>query len=211
MKSCVCVRLLEVSEVRFSNVDKLTLRDEIPVQLCNYMDVYRNAKITAEIEFMAATATEREIEKFSLQIGDVLVTKDSETAEDIAHAAVVADNIPGLLCGYHLAMIRPCNGVLYGPYLAQLFENHHFREQFIRMANGVTRFGLTVEAFEKAVVPLPEYSKQVALAEMFLTFDKEALLLQRQIELVRVRKRGLMQKLLTKQWRVSVPQGENND
>lgn len=206
MKNCGRVRLMEAAEVRFSNVDKLSQRDELSVQLCNYMDVYRNARITAEIEFMAATATEREIEKFSLQVGDVLVTKDSETAEDIAQAAVVADDIPGLLCGYHLAMIRPHDGVLYGPYLAQLFEHHHFREQFIRMANGVTRFGLTVEAFEKAVVPLPEYTEQVAIAELFLTFDKEADLLQRQIELVRTRKHGLMQKLLVGQWRVKPPE-----
>lgn len=199
---------MEIAEVRFSNVDKLSQQDEVPVQLCNYMDVYRNARITADIDFMAATATEREIEKFSLQRGDVLITKDSETAEDIAQAAVVSDDIPNLLCGYHLAMIRPFDSVLYGPYMAQLFEVHHFREQFIRMANGVTRFGLTVEAFEKAVIPLPEYSEQITVAELFLAFDEEAILLQRQIELVRSRKRGLMQKLLTGQWRVKVKKQE---
>ncbi len=171
MKSSGRVRLMEVAEVRFSNVDKLTQQDEFPVQLCNYMDVYRNARITDEIEFMEATATEREIEKFALRIGDVLVTKDSETAEDVAHAAVVAEDIPRLLCGYHLAMIRPFDDVLYGPYLAQLFENHHFRAQFIRMANGVTRFGLTVEAFEKAVVPLPSRIEQEYLAELFRNWD----------------------------------------
>lgn len=171
MKEGGRVRLMDVAEVRFSNVDKLSQQDEFPVQLCNYMDVYRNTRITGQIEFMAATATEREIEKFALQIGDVLVTKDSETAEDIAHAAVVAEDIPALLCGYHLAMIRPFDDVLYGPYLAQLFRNHHFRVQFIRMANGVTRFGLTVEAFEKAVVPLPTRIEQEYLAELFGGWD----------------------------------------
>ena len=58
-------RLGDVAEVFFSNVDKKTHSDEIPVLLCNYMDVYKNSYIKDGIEFMQATAKQREIDKFS--------------------------------------------------------------------------------------------------------------------------------------------------
>ena len=65
--------------MRVSNVDKHTAHDELPVRLCNYVDVYHNEHITSEIPFMNATATGDEIEKFRLRRDDVLITKDSET------------------------------------------------------------------------------------------------------------------------------------
>lgn len=40
-----------------SNVDKNTVDGEIPVSLCNCADVYKNADITEDMNFMRATAT----------------------------------------------------------------------------------------------------------------------------------------------------------
>ncbi len=37
-----------VADVFFSNVDKHTEDDELPVRLCNYVDVYKNEKITGD-------------------------------------------------------------------------------------------------------------------------------------------------------------------
>ena len=101
------IRLKSISRILFSNVDKHSSEDERPVHLANYTDVYKNHIITNNMEFMEATASVNEIRKFKLNVGDVLVTKDSETADDIAIPAIVRGTIPNLLCGYHLAMIRP--------------------------------------------------------------------------------------------------------
>ena len=60
-------RLDAVADVMFSNVDKHTLDDEEPVRLCNYVDVYKNDRITSGIEFMEASADAREIRKFQIQ------------------------------------------------------------------------------------------------------------------------------------------------
>ena len=45
-------KLGDLSEIFFSNVDKKSAEDEIPVLLCNYMDVYSNRTINKKIEFM---------------------------------------------------------------------------------------------------------------------------------------------------------------
>ena len=111
-------RIDDVADVFFSNVDKHTVEEEKPVRLCNYVDVYKNERITSTIDFMEASAEEREMEKFQIRRGDVLATKDSEEPDDIAIPSLVAEELPGVLCGYHLAMIRPRSNRVYGPFIA---------------------------------------------------------------------------------------------
>ena len=140
------LRLKDTAEIKFSNVDKKTVEGEQPVFLCNYMDVYNNNYITRDINFMPATATEREIEKFSLMKGDVLLTKDSETPDDIAIPSVVIEDLKNALCGYHLAMLRPYPDLIQSIFLSKLFLSKPINNQFIRLAHGLTRFGLNVSA-----------------------------------------------------------------
>ncbi|MBI4597188.1 MAG: restriction endonuclease subunit S [Candidatus Omnitrophica bacterium] len=157
-------RLDAVADVLFSNVDKHTLEGEEPVRLCNYVDVYKNERITGSLNFMEASAEPLEIEKFQIRRGDVLATKDSEEADDIAIPALVADDLPGVLCGYHLALIRPRFSTVSGPFLAWLHSSKSFRAQYEAKAVGVTRFGLSQYAFRAARVPIPPFPEQQRIA-----------------------------------------------
>ena len=109
-------RLDAVADVLFSNVDKHTIEGEVPVRLCNYVDVYNNERITGALDFMEASAEPREIKKFQIRPGDTLATKDSEEPDDIAIPALVVEELPGVLCGYHLALIRPRLSTVSGPF-----------------------------------------------------------------------------------------------
>lgn len=152
------VHLGQCAEVLFSNVDKKSNDNELPVKLCNYTDVYYNELIMNNLVFMRATATKLEIGKFSVNKGDVIITKDSETADDIAVPAFVVEKLDNVLCGYHLALIRPNSSVLLGEYLSKFFQLHTVRHYFSTLANGVTRFGLTTQTTLRAQVPLPPLS-----------------------------------------------------
>ena len=105
-----------------SNVDKLSVDHEIPVRLCNYTDVYNNDFISMSLGFMQATATEDEIEKFGLQVGDVVITKDSESWDDIGVPALVRETANDLVCGYHLALLRPRRHQLAGAFLFRCLQ-----------------------------------------------------------------------------------------
>ena len=107
-------RLKRLANVRASNVDKLTVETQKRVLLCNYVDVYKNERITREIPFMSASATKDQIETFELKAGDVLMTKDSETPNDIGIPAYVPSELAGVVCGYHLSLIRPKCRMLFG-------------------------------------------------------------------------------------------------
>ena len=156
-------RLRTVADMRVSNVDKHTREDEIPVRLCNYVDVYKNDQITQEIAFMRATASTDEIERFRLKRGDVLITKDSETWDDIGVPALVTESADDLVCGYHLALLRPSMEIL-GAYLARALQTGGVAHQFHVRANGVTRYGLTHAGIQSVQVPLPPLDEQAAIA-----------------------------------------------
>src|SRR6266436_6180486 len=102
MRSDVCpsdwleVSLSTVADASFSSVDKKSHAGEVPVRLCNYIDVYKNEYITGELAFMRATATRSEIAQFGLRLGDVIITKDSETPDDIGIATLVDYAAPDL-------------------------------------------------------------------------------------------------------------------
>ena len=154
------VAIEDVSTTTVSYVDKKTKDGERNVLLCNYTDVYYNRFIHAGLEFMSATATEREISRSSLQSGDVIITKDSEEQDDIGVPALVEDDIPGLVCGYHLAIIRPNEDVLNSRYLLYMLMTDPVKEQFHRIARGLTRFGLRKEEMKAVKIPLPPLAEQ---------------------------------------------------
>ena len=157
-------RLKYVALVQPSNVDKKTNEGEIPVLLCNYMDVYKNEFIDETIKFMEASANTNEIEKFKIIKGDILVTKDSETPDDIAKPAYIKNDFENVICGYHLAQIRTNRKRLLGEYLFRLFQENKFKAQFEISANGVTRYGLSVSAFTDAFIALPPIEEQTTIA-----------------------------------------------
>ncbi len=164
MREWGAVRLKHVASVRVSNVDKNSADDQLPVKLCNYTDVYYHENIDSTIPFMAATASPEQIREFQLQRGDVLITKDSETPDDIAVPAHVVDPVDGVVCGYHLAVLRPRGGHIEGRYLFWSLKSKALREQLAAGATGVTRFGLRTDVIGDACLLLPEPSGQRAIA-----------------------------------------------
>ncbi|MCC6351913.1 MAG: restriction endonuclease subunit S [Fimbriimonadaceae bacterium] len=157
-------RLKFSSTSRVSNVDKVSADDELPVRLCNYVDVYKNDQIHSDLPFMEGTATAEEIAKFGLRIGDVIITKDSEDWRDIAIPAFVRETAPDLVCGYHLAIVRADRRRLLPRFLFDLFRSRAVNTQFQVAASGVTRYGLPKAAVGDAIVPIPPPNEQAQIA-----------------------------------------------
>ena len=175
------VALDEVVELTLSNVDKKSKPGEHPVQLCNYTDVYKNDFILTDMDFMAATATDREISRCSLFAGDVIITKDSEAHDDIGVPALVRDSVPNLLCGYHLAILR-AKPEIDGTYLFYALKTQEIQQQFHAYANGVTRFALRKADIGLVELPLPPLEEQRAIAHVLGALDDKIELNRRMSE-----------------------------
>jgi type I restriction enzyme S subunit len=185
-----------------SNVDKRIEEDETLVKLCNYVDVYYNDFITNKIEFMEATATDHEINKFILNEGDVLITKDSEDPFDIAVPAVVKETQEKLLCGYHLSMIRSINKKISGEFLFWLLKDHAIASQLHREAVGVTRWAIASRHIKNSIVSFPPIKEQVAIAKYLNSscqiIDKAINIKKQQIESLEMHKESKLFELLTR-------------
>ncbi|MCZ7647439.1 MAG: restriction endonuclease subunit S [Planctomycetota bacterium] len=193
------VKLADVADIRFSNVDKKSTPGELAVRLCNYMDVYGNGGyVTADRAYMDASASHAEVERFGIEKGDVIITKDSETPDDIGIPAVVLDDIPKLVCGYHLALIRPNRKAIHPIYLAMQLATKTTATYYSRLANGSTRYGLSSSAIASTRIPLAPLLQQRRIAEILSTVDEAIEQTEALIEKLRQVKAGLMHDLFTR-------------
>lgn len=158
-------RLRFLARVEVSNVDKKSRDGEAAVWLCNYVDVYYHERIAPGMEFMSATATREQVERFTLRAGDILITKDSETPDDIAAPALVAEDLDGVVCGYHLAILRPDPDLLDSRYLFWVLTSRTSRTFMSSNAFGITRYGLRRDAILDLPVPVRSLAHQRALSD----------------------------------------------
>lgn len=152
-----------IADVRFSGVDKHSHDHETPVRLCNYTDVYKNDRITDDMDLMRATATAAEIARLTLKAGDVILTKDSETPDDIGVPAWVPEDLPGVVCAYHLGLLRPVPDRVLGEFLFRAIGSARTAQQFHVLATGVTRFALGKHDVKNAVIALPPIEEQKSI------------------------------------------------
>lgn len=202
-------RLKHAVAIAVSNVDKLTLEGEQEIRLCNYTDVYYNREITADLGFMVASAAVEQVRKFELRSGDVLITKDSETPDDIAVPAYVPQDLPGVVCGYHLAMLRPHVGRAHGEYIYWALRSLHARDQFSVAATGVTRFGLRADSIASVSIPVPPLTVQneisTRLGSSQLVIDRVCRTLARQVDLLLEGRQTLISAAVTGQLEIAKP------
>jgi len=192
------VQLHDVADIRVSNVDKKAVAGELPVKLCNYMDVYGNDYIRADLPFMEATATAVEIERFGVRRGDVMITKDSETPDDIGIPAVVTHDVDGLVCGYHLAQLRPRAGVVDPTYLAKQLSLPATSAYFAQRATGSTRYGLSTRTIAQTPFRLAPLVEQQRIAAILSSLDTAIEATEALIEKHQQINAGLMHDLLTR-------------
>jgi type I restriction enzyme S subunit len=150
---------------------------------------------------MRASATLPEVKGFALRKGDVIVTKDSESPDDIAVPAYVDSDFDDVLCGYHLALVRPRDKVIDGRFLYYCFAAEGINLQFQVAANGITRYGLTRDGFGSALFPVPPLDKQHAIADWL---DQRSALVdeiiekkERLIELLKEERQALINHAIT--------------
>ena len=192
-------RLKYIAKILPSNVDKHIYPDEIQVRLCNYTDVYYNDYITVDTVLKKGSCKESEFAKFALRKGDVIITKDSETPDDIGVPTYVKDDLDNVVCGYHLTMIRPL--ACQGEFIFRFIQSDRTRRYFEVESNGVTRYGLGKPSIENLLLPISTDSEQQQIGDFLARkteqIDELIAAEQRKIELLKEYRQSLISEAVT--------------
>ena len=167
-------KLADIAKIEISGVDKKTIEGEIPVRLCNFVDVYYNWAITKEKakSFMVASAKQTEIDKCSIGKGMVAITKDSETRDDIGVATYIADDFEDVLLGYHCALITPNPAVVDGKYLNAFMHTRYIQKYFENNASGSgQRYTLSNDTIGNIPVLIPSIEEQRTTGKVLADID----------------------------------------
>ena len=169
-------KLADIAKIEISGVDKKTIEGEIPVRLCNFVDVYYNWAITKEKakSFMVASAKQTEIDKYSIGKGMVAITKDSETRDDIGVATYIADDFENVVLGYHCALITPNPAIVDGKYLNAFMHTRYIQKYFENNASGSgQRYTLSNDTIGNIPVLLPSIEEQHTIGKVLADIDSK--------------------------------------
>jgi len=174
MNNLIKTKLAEVADVKLSNVDKKFHSNEIKVRLCNYTDVYKNAFIDSRKAkfFMLASCNQNEYDNFRLIEGQVAITKDSETRDDIGVSTYISESFDDVVLGYHTSLITPNKKFLNGKYLHYWLNTKQSKNYFENNAGGSgQRCTLPIDIIKALPLQLPTIEMQDKIASLLFNID----------------------------------------
>ena len=128
--------------------------------------------------------------------GEVVTPSSGETAEDIAIASAIVS--PGIMLGGGLNIVRPCSQ-LDPVFLALSISSGQQHYDLARRAQGKSVVHLYNDDLAKSFLVMPRQIKeQREIGRFFETFDDLITLRQRELDHVKLMKRGLLQKMFPK-------------
>lgn len=164
-------------------VDKKIVDGEKLVTLLNYVDVYHNKNIDSSIPQMQVSAPEKKIQACTVEQGDIFVTPTSETIDDIGHSSIITETIPHAVYSYHIMRYRLFEkNMLLSYYINYTFDTYNIKQQILKKAQGLTRFGLSKDKFASILIPIPSLSEQQRIVSILDTFTSSISNLKQQIE-----------------------------
>lgn len=101
-------------------------------------------------------------------------------------------------------VFRLDEGKVNSDYFLHWLRSHEARQRIKNSAQGSVRETVSFSEFAAITIPLPDTSKQTAIARYLNALQKDMNLLGQTIAALKAQKSGLMQKLLTGQWRLKV-------
>ena len=128
--------------------------------IINYVDVYKNNKITNEIVKGLVELNDTDLIRYSCKCGDVFFTRTSETREEVGIASVLVDDMNDSVFSGFLLRARPITDLLIPEYCAYCFSSPRVRRDIISYANFTTRATVTGPILSKVKIYVPSKEEQ---------------------------------------------------
>lgn len=134
------------------------------------MDILSDGVINYDNIRSKVEATEKEIECFGVQNGDILFQRSSETLEDVGRANVYMDNRTAIYGGF---VIRGRKIGNYEPmFFKYLLATPLARKRTCRMGAGAQHFNIGQEGLSKISLFFPSLEEQTKIATLLRLIDE---------------------------------------
>ena len=134
------------------------------------MDILNNAVITYDCIKASVDVTEKELSDFSVEKGDILFQRSSETLEDVGRANVYMDDKTAVFGGF---VIRGKKKGEYDPqYFNYLLRSPFARKRIIPMGAGAQHFNIGQEGLSKVNLHFAKIKEQKKIGKMFSLLDE---------------------------------------
>ncbi|MDD3075936.1 MAG: restriction endonuclease subunit S [Proteiniphilum sp.] len=177
------------------------------IKFVNTLDVLNNIFITYETIKGSVEVSKIQEEEFAVRFGDILFNRTSETREDVGHSVVYLDDKKAVFGGF-IIRAQEKKKDLHFNFKKYCFKVGYVRSQITALGNGAIRYNIGQNDFSKVIIVVPPLLEQQKIAEIISEWDvaieKQTLL----IEKLELRKRALMQQLLTGKKRLKGFDGE---
>lgn len=134
------------------------------------MDILNNDVITYDSIKASVEATEKELSDFSVEKGDLLFQRSSETLEDVGRANVYMDDKTAVFGGF---VIRGKKKGEYDPqYFNYLLRSPFARKRIIPMGAGAQHFNIGQEGLSKVKLHFANIEEQKKIGKMLSLLDE---------------------------------------
>ena len=123
-------------------------------------------------DLMDTSLKEQEI--YSIKKGDILITRTSETIDELAMSCVAAKDYPCATYSGFTKRLRPKTaGMAYHKYLAFYLRSELFRKAVTNNAFMTLRASFNEDIFSFLNLYLPEYKEQVKIGDMLYSMEQK--------------------------------------
>lgn len=197
------VELHTVAQVRTGVAKgKKGLKDPVKLPYLRVANVQAGHIDLREVKTIEVEASQ--VERYALHAGDVLMTEGGDF-DKLGRGDVWLGQIAPCLHQNHVFAVRPDPRKLNPHYLAEFASSEQGRRYFLGCAKRTTNLASINSSQLKAFpVPLPSLEQQAVIAAIAASVNAKIKLLEAKRHEQEKLKRGLMQKLLTGEWRVKL-------
>ena len=154
------------------------------------MDILNNIFITYDCIKATVEATEEEKLNFSVEKGDVLFQRSSETLDDVGRANVYMDERPAIFGGF---VIRGKKKGEYNPlFFRYLLSSPCSRRKIIPMGAGAQHFNIGQEGLSKVKLSFASLSEQGKIGKFLSLIDERIATQNKIIEELKQLKNGII-------------------
>ena len=163
------------------------------VKFVSVSDIIQNDYVTYDNIAGSVDIDETTLERYSVENGDMVFQRSSETVEDIGRANVYLDNRTATFGGF---VIRGKKIGEYNPYFFKcLLYSNEARRKVRRAGAGAQHYNIGQEALSQIYLHFPEVAEQHRIADLLLLVSNRIAAQRKLVELLKKHKRGVIEQI----------------